>query len=183
MGAPGQGGGRPNRRGAARRPPTQRTAWNAEDSPLDTTSVETTTPPRRPWWLYVLWSAALRRTYVGISDRVGPRLRAHNGERPGGARSTRAGRPWALAAVYGPFTDRSAASKAERQLKAARGAARLRWAGAPAASLGEVLEEEQPAGVVPSGVVLVGAEAQRDPPAGEHVGEQAHGGAEVVGHP
>jgi len=128
----------------------------------------------------VLWSAALGRTYVGISDRVPHRLAAHNGARPGGARATRPGRPWALVAAYGPFADRGAATRAELQLKAQRGAARLRWAGAPAASLAEVLEQEEGAGVVAAPVVLEGAEADGHPPGAEHVGQQRDGRAEVV---
>lgn len=78
------------------------------------------------WHVYVLWSARLSRTYVGITVAVERRLAQHNGERPGGARATRAGRPWTLAACYGPFPDRASASRAERALKRLRGAARLR---------------------------------------------------------
>lgn len=117
---------------------------------------------------------------MGISDRVPHRLAAHNGARPGGARATRPGRPWALVAAYGPFVDRSAASRAERQLKAQRGAARLRWAGAPAASLAEILEQEEGAGVVPAAVVFKSAEAEGDPTGAEHVGQQGDRRAEVV---
>jgi putative endonuclease len=74
-----------------------------------------------------LWSGARGTTYVGIAVDVARRLRQHDGELVGGARSTRAGRPWHLAAWYGPFPDRSAATKAERRVKATRGLARLGW--------------------------------------------------------
>ena len=134
----------------------------------------TATPERRPWWVYVLWSAQLGRTYVGISDRLVHRLRAHNGDRAGGARATRAGRPWSLAAVYGPFVDRSGASRAERQLKTQRGVARLRWAGAPTVSLAELTEKEDGARIVTGGIILVGAEADGDLAGCEDVGQQAH---------
>jgi HAL2 family 3'(2'),5'-bisphosphate nucleotidase len=75
------------------------------------------------WYLYLLGSAG-GRTYVGIALDPARRLAEHNGERPGGARSTRAGRPWSLLRVHGPYPDRAAASRAEHQLKALRGPAR-----------------------------------------------------------
>ena len=80
------------------------------------------------WWLYVLVSTPTERTYVGITTRLDHRLRAHNGEVKGGARATRPHRPWTYGAVYGPYPDRSAVSRAEWALKKTqRGAARLAW--------------------------------------------------------
>ncbi len=78
-------------------------------------------PP--PWTLYLLVSAS-GRTYAGITTDLARRLAQHNGAAPGGARATRAGRPWALAASWGPYPDRAAASRDERRLKALRGPAR-----------------------------------------------------------
>lgn len=105
------------------------------------------TPPER-WYAYVLVSlgaeealrparpvelrdvAAARRvvrTYVGVAVDVERRARQHNGELAGGARSTRAGRPWHIAVVHGPYPDRGSAQAVEYQLKQRRGAAaRLR---------------------------------------------------------
>ena len=77
------------------------------------------------WTCYVLWSERLQRTYVGITTDLDRRLAQHQGERAGGARSTRAGRPWMLAATYGPYPDRAEASRVERRIKALRGRARL----------------------------------------------------------
>lgn len=74
--------------------------------------------------MYVLTSQA-GRTYVGVAVDVGRRLRQHNGEVRGGARSTRAGRPWSIGAVYGPFPDRGEAQSTEHAVKRTRGAARL----------------------------------------------------------
>jgi putative endonuclease len=74
----------------------------------------------------VLQDHAARRSYVGITTDLPRRLEQHNGALPGGARSTRAGRPWSLAALYGPFPDRAEASRQERRLKQRRGEARLR---------------------------------------------------------
>lgn len=77
------------------------------------------------WWVYVLRSSDGARTYVGITVDRDRRLQQHNGELPGGARSTRGGRPWSLGASYGPFADRGAATRAEYRVKRARGDARL----------------------------------------------------------
>lgn len=85
--------------------------------------------PTKPqaWVLYVLVSGALDRTYVGVATDHERRLRQHNGELVGGARSTRAGRPWRLGAIYGPFPNRSGAQRAEAELKRLSGAERLSW--------------------------------------------------------
>lgn len=79
------------------------------------------------WVVYVLRSTVRSRTYVGITIDLERRLCQHNGEQPGGASSTRAGRPWVVAATYGPYLTRSEASKIERKVKALRGARRLAW--------------------------------------------------------
>lgn len=72
-------------------------------------------------------AAEVVRTYVGVAVDVERRARQHNGEIPGGARSTRVGRPWRVAVVHGPFPDRGSAQSVEYQLKQRRGAAaRLR---------------------------------------------------------
>lgn len=78
-----------------------------------------------PWGVYVLWSASLARTYVGIAQDVARRVRQHNGELVRGARATRAGRPWELRRVFGPYPDRSAAQVAEAALKRLSGTARF----------------------------------------------------------
>lgn len=83
-------------------------------------------PPQR-WTLYVLSSRRLAATYVGIALDVERRLRQHNGELPGGARFTRGGRPWRLAARYGPYDSRGEAQRAEHRLKRRRGVERLAW--------------------------------------------------------
>jgi len=83
------------------------------------------------WFVYVLASARSRRTYVGITTDVERRLAQHNGEVRGGARSTRAGRPWRRAAEYGPFPRRGDALRVELAVKRLRGPARLHWKPAP----------------------------------------------------
>ena len=81
------------------------------------------------WWVYVLTSVRSRRTYVGCTLDVNRRLSQHNGNLPGGAKSTRAGRPWMVERVYGPYPDRSTAQRAEATVKRLKGTARLHWSG------------------------------------------------------
>lgn len=78
------------------------------------------------WTVYVLGSRSLGRTYVGIALDVRARLAQHNGRAPGGARSTRAGRPWRVRKKYGPYATRAEAQRVEHALKRLRGKARLR---------------------------------------------------------
>lgn len=69
------------------------------------------------WWVYVLVSRSSASTYVGTSNDAERRLRQHNGLERGGARRTRAGRPWLCARLHGPFPDRGSAQSAEARLK------------------------------------------------------------------
>jgi predicted GIY-YIG superfamily endonuclease len=80
------------------------------------------------WFVYVLFSPSLERHYVGSSTDPDRRLRQHNNLIKGGARCTRAGRPWELAQVFGTYANRSEAFKAERELKKTRrGYRRRTW--------------------------------------------------------
>jgi predicted GIY-YIG superfamily endonuclease len=83
------------------------------------------------WFVYVLISLRASRTYVGITTDLERRVAQHNGEQRGGARTTRAGRPWSLAAEHGPFDGRGEAQRVERAIKRLRGAARLSWTAVP----------------------------------------------------
>jgi len=78
------------------------------------------------WTVYLLSSR--RRTYVGITTDLARRLEQHNGKRRGGARSTRVGRPWRIAAQWGPFARRSDALRLERRIKRLRKRRRLAFA-------------------------------------------------------
>lgn len=77
------------------------------------------------WYAYLLRSQSASRTYVGVSTDPERRLRQHNGELVRGARSTRVGRPWELAALRGPFLDRSEAQRQEAAWKRLSHAERL----------------------------------------------------------
>lgn len=77
------------------------------------------------WFVYVLLSEGTGATYVGITVDVERRLAQHNGLLSGGARRTRMGRPWRVAARCGPFADRGTALRLEHELKGHRGRARI----------------------------------------------------------
>jgi predicted GIY-YIG superfamily endonuclease len=77
------------------------------------------------WYVYVLVSADGSRTYVGITLELERRISQHNGELRGGAKSTRAGRPWSLGVQHGPFETRGEAQVVEAQLKQRTGHDRL----------------------------------------------------------
>jgi structure-specific endonuclease subunit SLX1 len=77
------------------------------------------------WFTYVLVSSKIRRTYVGVSTDVERRARQHNGELSGGARATRAGRPWQIGVVRGPFETRGEAQVLEHAIRRRRGSQRL----------------------------------------------------------
>lgn len=72
-----------------------------------------------PWWVYVIRSKT-GRTYVGATTDEIRRLRQHNGEIKGGARSTRGFRPWEIIRVIGPIPTQSEALKEERRVKKLR---------------------------------------------------------------
>lgn len=81
--------------------------------------------PPDVWFVYVLESLARSVTYVGIAKDVEARLLQHNGERPGGAKSTRAARPWRVARRLGPFESRGRAQEEEYRVKSLDREARL----------------------------------------------------------
>lgn len=80
------------------------------------------------WYVYVLYSESSGRSYVGVTKDTKRRLREHNGDAPGGAKATRAGRPWTLRRVLGPYSNQGDAQRVEHQLKKQRGyEARMEW--------------------------------------------------------
>lgn len=74
------------------------------------------------WHVYIIESVS--RLYTGISTDPQQRLAAHNGERPGGAKATRAGRPWKLVHTE-PFETKSAALRREAAIKKLKRAEKL----------------------------------------------------------
>ena len=71
--------------------------------------------------VYVLWSASLRKRYVGSSSNVERRLKEHN---TGGSRFTKAGKPWVLIHVE-TFVTITEARRREAELKMGTGRAWL----------------------------------------------------------
>ena len=69
------------------------------------------------WFLYIIQSETRGIFYTGIAIDPDRRLRKHNGIAKGGAKATRAGRPWMLVYTEGPFT-KSEALKRELEIKA-----------------------------------------------------------------
>lgn len=55
------------------------------------------------WFVYILESETTALTYTGATTNFPRRLRQHNGELIGGARSTFRGRPWKLFHLEGPM--------------------------------------------------------------------------------
>jgi putative endonuclease len=68
------------------------------------------------WYVYILANDAADRLYTGVSPDPVHRLDQHNGKCAGGAKATRAGRPWRIV-----FTEehrsRGLALKRERAIK------------------------------------------------------------------
>lgn len=76
----------------------------------------------KSWSVYLLSNGS--RTYIGSTTDVTRRLRQHNGEIVGGARSTRGKGPWKIVCWISGFENRSVACRWERIIKCrARGLA------------------------------------------------------------
>ena len=74
----------------------------------------------KQWFVYVLRSLSSNRTYVGVTTDEKRRLRQHNGEIKGGARSTSGFRPWEIIRLIGPIPSQSEALREERRVKKLR---------------------------------------------------------------
>ncbi|XP_021617692.1 structure-specific endonuclease subunit SLX1 isoform X2 [Manihot esculenta] len=62
----------------------------------------------RSWCVYLILSTnAPIKTYVGVTNNFSRRLKQHNGELKGGAKASRAGRPWIGACIIRGFDDQS----------------------------------------------------------------------------
>ncbi|XP_072994706.1 uncharacterized protein [Typha latifolia] len=72
---------------------------------------------RSRWSVYLIISSRLPKTYVGVTTNFARRLKQHNGELRGGAKSSSAGRPWALACIIRGFKNRSEACEFESKWK------------------------------------------------------------------
>ncbi|KAJ6315536.1 hypothetical protein OIU78_018918 [Salix suchowensis] len=72
----------------------------------------------RSWSVYLILSTNHPvKTYVGVTTNFSRRLKQHNGELKGGAKASRAGRPWICACLIHGFIDRSEACEFESKWK------------------------------------------------------------------
>ncbi|CAL0304356.1 unnamed protein product [Lupinus luteus] len=70
------------------------------------------------WSVYLILSTNPPiKTYVGVTTNFTRRLKQHNGELKGGAKASRAGRPWICACIICGFADRSEACMFESKWK------------------------------------------------------------------
>ncbi len=76
------------------------------------------------WYIYLLVSQSLKylnHTYVGITTNLDRRLKQHNGLIQGGAKNTRAKRPYNIAYYISDIENRSIAQKLEYDIKKQKG--------------------------------------------------------------
>lgn len=72
----------------------------------------------RSWSVYLILSTNIPiKTYVGVTTNFSRRLKQHNGQLKGGAKASRAGRPWMCACIVRGFTNRSEACEFESKWK------------------------------------------------------------------
>ncbi|XP_022982644.1 structure-specific endonuclease subunit slx1 isoform X2 [Cucurbita maxima] len=70
-------------------------------------------PETKKWCVYLIISSNPPiKTYVGVTLDFDRRLKQHNGEIKGGAKATRAGRPWICACKIHGFKNQSQGKKA-----------------------------------------------------------------------
>jgi structure-specific endonuclease subunit SLX1 len=72
---------------------------------------------QQEWYVYILVSFDNIKTYVGITINPIRRLQQHNGVLKGGAKCTKALRPWKFQYVCGPYDNRATAAKLEYEIK------------------------------------------------------------------
>ncbi|KAK8481089.1 hypothetical protein V6N13_046022 [Hibiscus sabdariffa] len=73
---------------------------------------------QKAWCVYLILSTnAPIKTYVGVTNNFSRRLKQHNGELSGGAKASRAGRPWVCACLIQGFNDQSEACEFESKWK------------------------------------------------------------------
>lgn len=69
------------------------------------------------YYVYLLQSTINNRTYCGSTNNLDKRLRQHNGEIKGGAKSTSKYRPWNIICYVEGFIDKKHALRFEYQWK------------------------------------------------------------------
>lgn len=69
------------------------------------------------WFCYILMSQDKKHTYIGKTNDIHRRLRQHNGEISGGAKSTRKHRPWHHICLVSGFKSEIEALRFEYMMK------------------------------------------------------------------
>ncbi|KAI3425598.1 GIY-YIG domain-containing protein [Psidium guajava] len=91
---------------------------SASASAISRTGSEPIMGVSRAWCVYLILSTNPPiKTYVGVTTDFHRRLRQHNGELNGGAKASRAGRPWVCACLVQGFKGRSDACVFESKWK------------------------------------------------------------------
>ncbi|KAL7083655.1 hypothetical protein ACP275_14G176800 [Erythranthe tilingii] len=81
-------------------------------------SISISSPPRNSWAVYLIVSTNPPiKTYVGATNNFSRRLKQHNGELKGGAKASRAGKPWICACIVQGFTNKCKAYEFESKWK------------------------------------------------------------------
>ncbi|XP_022152567.1 structure-specific endonuclease subunit SLX1 [Momordica charantia] len=97
--------------------PKPSSSSSTKDPSAATLSFESQLKPK-PWCVYLIISSnSPFKTYVGVTLNFSRRLKQHNGEIKGGAKATRAGRPWVCACMIHGFKDQSQACEFESKWK------------------------------------------------------------------
>jgi putative endonuclease len=86
------------------------------------------------WFVYIIQSEPNGTLYTGVALDPDSRLRKHNGVVKGGAKATRAGRPWLIVYIE-RCDDKGAALRREAQIKKLDRKAKLALVGSEGGSL------------------------------------------------
>ncbi|KAK4771693.1 hypothetical protein SAY87_032225 [Trapa incisa] len=93
----------------------------SSDSPVQLSVPSVSTPnskSSRLWSAYLILSTNDPiKTYLGVTSDFARRLKQHNGELKGGAKSSRSGRPWICACIISGFRSQSEACSFESKWK------------------------------------------------------------------
>lgn len=88
----------------------------SKSNPSPSVAVQSKSHPN--WSVYLIISTNPPiKTYVGVTNNFTRRLKQHNGELKGGAKASRAGRPWICACIIQGFGSKSEACKFEFRWK------------------------------------------------------------------
>ncbi|CAH9091391.1 unnamed protein product [Cuscuta europaea] len=90
-------------------PPSESLQTDSFQPPSLLSSPPSSAPKSKSRWsVYLILSTNPPiKTYVGVTTNFTRRLKQHNGELKGGAKASRAGRPWVCACLIQGFKDRS----------------------------------------------------------------------------